>query len=80
MVSVNNLNPCKVKQYVAFLDMMLTLVMCFHGFTEWSTDWNFRTSLAKAIEGQRSIVTKLPDVLAQSRAFISGKSKRYMAW
>ena len=34
-----------------------------------------RTSLAKEVEGQVSIVTQLPDVLAQSRAFISDRSK-----
>ena len=42
-------------------------------------DWSLRTSLAKESEGQMSIVSKLPDVLAQSRAFISGRSKKYMA-
>ena len=35
-------------------------------------DWRLRTSLAKEIEGQMLIVTKLSDVLAQSRAAISG--------
>ena len=29
-------------------------------------DWRLRNSLAKEIEGQMSIVTKLPDVLTQS--------------
>ena len=43
-------------------------------------DWRLRTSLAKEIEGQMSIVTKLPDVLALSRAFISDRSKEYMTW
>ena len=38
-------------------------------------DLGLRTSLAKSIEGQMSIVTKLPGVSAQSRAFISGRSK-----
>ena len=42
-------------------------------------DWGLRTSLAKEIEGQMSTVTKLPNVSAQSRALISGRSKEYMA-
>ena len=45
-----------------------------------SHDWRLRPSLAKEIEGQMSIVTKLPNVSAQSRAFISVRSKEYMAW
>ena len=40
------------------------------------SDYGLRTSLAKEVEGQMLIVTQLPDVSAQSRAFISG---RYMA-
>ena len=38
-------------------------------------DYGLRTSLAKELEGQMSIVTQLPDISAQSRAFISGRSK-----
>ena len=38
-----------------------------------SKDYGFRTSLAKEVEGQMSIVTQLPNVSAQSRAFISGR-------
>ena len=37
--------------------------------------FGLRTSLAKDVEGDMSIVTVLPDVSAQSRAFISGRSK-----
>ena len=38
--------------------------------------YGLRTSLAKEVEGQMSIVrVQLPDVSAQSRAFISGRSK-----
>ena len=39
------------------------------------SDYGLRTSLAKEVEGEMSIVTQLPDVSAQSRAFISGRSK-----
>ena len=35
-------------------------------------DLGLRNSLAKEIEEQMSIVTQLPDVSAQSRAFING--------
>ena len=35
-------------------------------------DYGLRTSLVKEVKGQMSIVTILPDILAQSRAFISG--------
>ena len=38
-------------------------------------DYGLRTLLAKEVEGQMSIVTQLPDVSAQSGAFISGRSK-----
>ena len=38
-------------------------------------DYEFRTSLAKEVEGQMSIVTQLSDVSAQSKAFISGRSR-----
>ena len=34
-------------------------------------DYELRTSLAKEVKGQMSIVTQLPDVSAQSRAFSS---------
>ena len=36
---------------------------------------DYGTSLAKEVEGQMSIVTQLPDVSAQSRVFISDRSK-----
>ena len=38
-------------------------------------DYGLRTSLAKEVKGQISIVTVVLDISAQSRAFISGKSK-----
>ena len=38
-------------------------------------DYGLRISLAKEIKGQMLIVTQLPDISAQSRAFISGRSK-----
>ena len=38
-------------------------------------DYGLRISLDKKVEGHMSIVTQLPDVLAQFRAFISGRSK-----
>ena len=38
-------------------------------------DYELRTSLAKEVKGQMSIVTQLPDVAAQSRAFSSCRSK-----
>ena len=43
-------------------------------------DWKLRTLLAAEIERQMSIVTKLPNVSAQSKAFISGRSKDHMAY
>ena len=39
------------------------------------SDYGLRTSLAEEVEGEMSIVTQLPDVSAQSRSFISGRSK-----
>ena len=37
--------------------------------------YGLRTALPKEVEGQMSTVTILPDGSAQSRAFISGRSK-----
>ena len=46
------------------------MARCRHNYIHGS-----RTSLAKEVEGQVSIVACLPDVSAQSRAFLSGRSK-----
>ena len=40
-------------------------------------NYGLRTSLAKEVKAQMSIVTSLPDVWAQSRAFISGRLKAH---
>ena len=50
-------------------------LICIVYFVNIINDYGLRISLAKEVERQMSIVTQLPDVSAQSRAFISGRSK-----
>ena len=54
--------------------------MCQVLCTGCAYDYGLRTLQAKEIEGQMSIVTQLPDVLAQSRAFINMVHQRCIAW
>ena len=50
-------------------------LICIVYFVNIINDYGLRISLAKEVERQMSIVTQLPNVAAQSRAFISGRSK-----
>ena len=56
---------CNCLQYGTI--MMYTVKLC--------VDYGLRNSVDKKVEGHISIVTQLPDVSAQFRAFVSARSK-----